>query len=109
MGKNDLPGGDVCFVRQVLQHLSNADILNFVSKLNLNKPYKYLIVTEHLPMGKDFDVNLDKKNGKSIRLFTNGSGVILHKPPFNLNFTKVSNILEAFQYRGTIKTFIYEF
>ena len=61
LGKNELPGGDVCFVRQVLQHLSNADILNFVSKLSLNKPYKYLIVTEHLPMGKDFDVNLDKK------------------------------------------------
>lgn len=108
LSKNDLPEGDVCFVRQVLQHLSNADILNFVNKLNLNKPYKYLIVTEHLPKVKDFDVNLDKKTGKSIRLFVNGSGVILHKPPFNLNFTKVSKILEVFRYGGIIKTLIYE-
>ena len=51
------------------------------AELNLNKPYKYLIVTEHLPKGR-FDVNLDKKSGKSIRLFVNRSGVILHKPPF---------------------------
>jgi len=107
--KNDLPEGDVCFIRQVLQHLSNADILNFVNKLNLSKSYKYLIVTEHLPKGENFEVNLDIRNGKSIRLFENGSGVILHKPPFNLNFTKISNILEVSQFGGTIRTFIYEF
>jgi len=108
LSKNDLPEGDVCFVRQVLQHLSNADILNFVNKLNLSKSYKYLIVSEHLPKGKNFEVNLDKKSGDSIRL-NNGSGVILHKPPFNLNFTKISNILEVSQFGGTIRTFIYEF
>ena len=110
LSKNDLPEGDVCFIRQVLQHLSNTDILNFVNKLNLNKPYKYLIVTEQLPNDKDFDVNLDLKSGESIRLFVNGSGVILHSPPFNLNFTKIYNMLEIiFKNGGKLKTVIYEF
>ena len=94
----------------MLQHLSNTDILNFVNKLNLNKPYKYLIVTEQLPNDKDFDVNLDLKSGESIRLFVNGSGVILHSPPFNLNFTKIYNMLEIiFKNGGKLKTVIYEF
>jgi len=109
LSKNDLPEGDVCFVRQVLQHLSNADILNFVNKVNLNKPYKYLIVTEHLPKDRNFDANLDLKSGRAIRLFVNKSGVVLHKPPFNLSFTKDSNMLDVYQYGGVIKTVVYEF
>ena len=109
LSKNDLPEGDVCLVRQVLQHLSNSDILNFVNKLNLNKPYKYLIVTEHLPKDRNFDANLDLKSGRAIRLFVNKSGVVLHKPPFNLSFTKDSNMLDVYQYGGVIKTVVYEF
>ena len=94
----------------MLQHLSNTDILNFVNKLNLNKPYKYLIVTEQLPKDRDFDVNLDLISGKSIRLFVNGSGIILHNSPFNLNFKKIYNMLEiTFQNEGKLKTIMYEF
>ena len=32
-----LPSGDVCFVRQVLQHLSNESIMNFIKNIENNK------------------------------------------------------------------------
>ena len=32
----ELPEGDVCFVRQVLQHLSNEAIANFILKIKKN-------------------------------------------------------------------------
>jgi hypothetical protein len=76
---DDLPAGDVAFVRQVLQHLSNARITDALPKLGR---YKYLILTEHLP-GRAFTPNLDKMGGPHIRLEQN-SGVVLTEPPFNL-------------------------
>lgn len=62
IAEDDLPAGDIAFVRQVLQHLSNAEIAKFVRKLNADKPYGYLLVTEHLP-AKDFVPNIDKPTG----------------------------------------------
>jgi hypothetical protein len=44
---DELPIGDIAIVRQVLQHLSNADIANFVRRINAHKPYKYVLITEH--------------------------------------------------------------
>lgn len=41
----DLPAGDVCLVRQVLQHLSNADISLFMKR----QSYPVLSVTEGQP------------------------------------------------------------
>jgi len=108
LSKDDLPKGDVCFVRQVLQHLSNADIKSFSEYVNLNRPYKYLIITEHLPGNDDFRANLDKGTGASTRLMM-GSGVVLHKAPFNLNFSNSSELLEVDEGGGRIKTTVYEF
>ncbi|HES59591.1 MAG TPA: class I SAM-dependent methyltransferase, partial [Caldithrix sp.] len=53
IAKDDLPLGDVAILRQVLQHLSNAEIKRVVEKLY---DYKYIILTEHLPEG-DFEPN----------------------------------------------------
>ena len=108
LSKDQLPHGDVCLIRQVLQHLKNDDINLFVKKLNLNKPYKYLIVTEHLPFKRDFKPNLDKKSGKRTRLLID-SGVVLDKEPFNLMFSKVTDLIEVDEYGGKIKTIVYEF
>ena len=47
IARDALPSGDICFVRQVLQHLSNFHIQEFL-KLMSDK-YKYLVITEHLP------------------------------------------------------------
>lgn len=76
---DDLPKGEVVFVRQVLQHLSNTHIRAVLPKLSR---YKYLILTEHLP-GKDFLPNREKMAGPHIRLEQN-SGMVLTEPPFNL-------------------------
>jgi SAM-dependent methyltransferase len=76
-----IPPGDVALIRQVLQHLSNAQIASVLEKL---RGYKYLIVTEHLPAG-DFVPNIDKPAGAGIRFYgMPPSGVVLTAAPFNL-------------------------
>ena len=88
----ELPHGDICFVRLVLQHLSNESIINFIEAIK-NK-YKYLIITEHFPMSKNFIANVDKPTGPDIR-FYDESAVILTDPPFNLKVVKDTDICEA--------------
>ena len=99
----ELPAGDVCFVRQVLQHLSNESIVNFVKAIK-NK-YKFLIITEHFPSSKNFVANLDKPTGPDVRLYDK-SAVILTKPPFNLRVTKDTDVCETYSdsVDGVIKT-----
>ena len=99
----ELPAGDVCFVRQVLQHLSNESIVNFVKAIK-NK-YKYLIITEHFPSSKNFVANLDKPTGPDVRLYDK-SAVILTKPPFNLRVIKDTDVCETYSdsIDGVIKT-----
>jgi hypothetical protein len=84
-----LPEGDIAFLRQVLQHLSNKQILQILPKL---KKYKVVYITEHLPSIQSSYPNLDKKTGGDIRL-AYGSGVYLDLPPFNLEGLEV--ILEC--------------
>lgn len=87
-----LPEGDVCFVRQVLQHLDNAEILTILGKL---ARYRWVIVTEHVPSpGQLKAPNLDKPHGSDIRL-TAGSGVYLDQPPFCLPSTRIEVVLEV--------------
>ena len=105
---DNLPTGDICFVRQVLQHLSNNDIKKFVDKLNLQKPYKYLILTEHLPLSDNFKSNIDKNSGHTVRLPLK-SGVVLHSKPFDLNYLEISDLLEVDGCGGRIKTTMYTF
>lgn len=61
---DDLPSGDCVLLRQVLQHLSNAEIQSIVSKLD---DFKYVILTEHIPEG-DFIPNKDIISGQGTRL-----------------------------------------
>jgi SAM-dependent methyltransferase len=106
----ELPEGDVCFVRQVLQHLSNEAIANFI--LKIKKKYKYLIITEHLPSNKDFICNLDKPTGPDIRLSEN-SGVVLTAPPFNIKAINKKTLCDLQtdsvpNFEGTINTTLLE-
>jgi SAM-dependent methyltransferase len=95
------PSADICFVRQVLQHLSNESINNFL-KLSKNK-YKYLVVTEHFPISKNFVANIDKPTGWDIRYYDN-SAVDLTAPPFNLKTISDVNLCEI--YSDTIEGFL---
>ena len=79
--EDELPPGDVAFVRQVLQHLSNDQISKFIARAHLT--YKFLVVTEHLPSDTNFKHNADKLAGPGTRM-GHASGVVLTSPPFNL-------------------------
>lgn len=102
--EDELPEGDLCLIRQVLQHLSNAEISKILENC---KKYKYLIVTEHYPNpNKNIIPNLDIPHGPEMRLHYD-SAVFLEKPPFNLK--NVSLLLDVEAEEGTrIKTFIIE-
>jgi SAM-dependent methyltransferase len=96
LSKDVLPEGDLATVRQVLQHLSNSEIKSFVEKINQKSPYKFLLITEQLPLKKSFIPNLDKPSGPKIRLGID-SGIILDQHPFNLKYINKKNILEINQ------------
>lgn len=84
-----LPDGELCLIRQVMQHLSNRDIASILAKC---RKYKHLIVTEHLPVELSARPNMDKTPGSGIRFFS-GSGVYLDLPPFN---ARVIELLTAY-------------
>ncbi|MBC8770422.1 class I SAM-dependent methyltransferase [Arenibacter sp. BSSL-BM3] len=75
---DELPSGDCALLRQVLQHLSNAEVLSILNKLT---NFKYVIITEHLPEG-DFIPNKEIISGQGIRL-KKQSGLNVLAPPFN--------------------------
>ncbi|HEY4210091.1 MAG TPA: class I SAM-dependent methyltransferase [Steroidobacteraceae bacterium] len=90
--EDELPHGDICFVRQVFQHLSNAQILQALPRLAI---YRHVLVTEHHPSdGNRVEFNLDKPHGGDIRVAV-GSGVFLDKPPFNLPAERYRPVFEV--------------
>jgi SAM-dependent methyltransferase len=107
-GSEPLPQAQLCLIRRVLQHLSNAQISAILAKLDA---FPYVIVTEHQPGEQDLvSVNLDKVHGPFTRLFS-GSGVYLDHPPFNLNVellleTASASDIRDVHSRGKIRTFL---
>lgn len=110
--EEDLPEGDVCFVRQVLQHLANQEISVILKKL---KKYKLVFITEHYPSDNPGIVpNVDKVHGSSVRV-NNNSGVYITEPPFSLPVQDVQLVLEVPGTRlgkddlpSIIRTFLYK-
>jgi SAM-dependent methyltransferase len=77
--EDDLPEGDIVLLRQVLQHLGNAQISRVLPKL---ARYRFVVVTEHLPADPAFQPNLDHPPGSGTRASRN-SGVVLTAAPFD--------------------------
>ncbi|MFT7036965.1 MAG: mannosyltransferase OCH1-like enzyme [Cyclobacteriaceae bacterium] len=78
-----LPEADLCVINQVLQHLSNRQILKILKK---TRRYKYVIITEQLPINPT-SINMNKVTGLGIRMSKHSySGVYLSEPPFSSNF-----------------------
>lgn len=100
---DDLPQGDVVTVREVLQHLSNADISGALPKL---AKFKRVIITEGVPTG-DFVPNHDKAAGFDIR-FKNGSGVDIAAAPFNFPVKSQQVICEVLAGNCLLRTTLYE-
>jgi SAM-dependent methyltransferase len=78
-----LPSGELCLVRQVLQHLSNDQIQAILPKLNA---FPCVLITEHQMPKATFRPNKDKPHGPDTRL-EDESSVVLDAPPFSLNGT----------------------
>ncbi|MCV7440542.1 class I SAM-dependent methyltransferase [Mycobacterium seoulense] len=89
---DDLPPGDIAFVRQVLQHLSNDEIARAVNRLRAT--YPRLVLTEHLPLAADFVPNIDIPTGPNNRLGVN-SGVDITKPPFEIPVLSATVLCEV--------------
>lgn len=102
--EHDLPDGDVVFIRQVLQHLSNEHIRKVVAKC-----YKYhrWIITEHLPAERNFEPNVDIITGSGIRVLFD-SGVVLTEPPFNVNGYATRVLCEVPEHDSVIRTTLFE-
>lgn len=95
-----LPPGDICLVRQVLQHLSNDQIRRVLPKLDA---YAHVIVTEHYPADEATAIpNLDKAPGADTRLSAN-SAVYLDEAPFRRS---IRPLLSLPAETGTIRTFL---
>jgi SAM-dependent methyltransferase len=104
ISKDKLPAANCIIIRQVLQHLSNPEILDITKKIT---NYQYIILTEHIPIG-DFTPNKDIISGQGIRLKQN-SGVNLLEPPFNFKIKnqKVLNNHILNNKKGRITTILF--
>lgn len=75
-----LPEGELCLVRQVLQHLSNEAAGKVLMKVDR---FAHAIITEHHPAPQNLVIaNADKATGGNVRV-TKGSGIFPNCPPFN--------------------------
>ena len=84
MVTQELPAGDVCLVRQVFQHLSNAEIKATLKKL---KGLAKIYITEAYPAAEAGAVNPDKPTNADVRYdwrTGRGRGVELNEEPFNI-------------------------
>lgn len=99
-----LPDGDILFLRQVLQHLSNDQISTVLKKIS-NK-YRFIVLTEHIPAHHNFTPNVDKAIGANIRLDQN-SGVVITQAPFSITPVETLMICTTAGYGGVLRTDIY--
>ena len=60
----NLPIADIIMIREVFQHLSNANINKILNKIK--KKYKFLILTEVISRSKKYP-NLDQSDGPIVR------------------------------------------
>ena len=102
---DELPPAEVVFVRQVLQHLSNEQILRAVPKIQSN--YKFLVLTEHLPAFEGFVPNRDHPAGPGVRLGAE-SGIVITSAPFSLKVKSERVLCEVGEAGGLIRTTLFE-
>ena len=83
------PPADLCLIRQVLQHLSNHEIMAVLHNCG---HFQHVIVTEHWPSAEEMTIgspNLDMMHGCDTR-HSQGSWVQLDAAPFSW---KVESVL----------------
>lgn len=100
-----MPSGDCVLIRQVLQHLSNKEVKSILKKI---RKFKYLILTEHLPIA-DFTPNLDIISGQGTRL-KKQSGLNILAIPFNFKVIEEKQLatITLNNNKGLIVTTLYK-
>lgn len=78
--EDELPSAGLGLLRQVLQHLSNAEA---TAVLDSCGRYQQLLVTEHVCTGVGVRPNVDKPHGPDTRI-TENSGLFFDEPPFSM-------------------------
>lgn len=85
-----LPKTELTMVREVFQHLSNAEVAKALEHISGNS--RWLVVTEAHYVGSDFVPNLDLPSKGTRTRSIIRSGIDLREPPFNL---RAESLLEA--------------
>jgi len=89
LSAGDLPPADMAVVRQVLQHLSNAEVQ--LALQNIRRTYPLVLITEHVYVGPSLKPNVDIHHGPRTRVPYH-SGVFIDQPPFNVPSVWISDI-----------------
>jgi 2-polyprenyl-3-methyl-5-hydroxy-6-metoxy-1,4-benzoquinol methylase len=83
---------DLVTVRQVLQHLTNAQIEMILKNIERTEP-KFALITEHLSeQTRSFRPNLDLPSHTAHTRVAIGSGVVLNAPPFSRQAPLIASI-----------------
>lgn len=89
IANDELPTADAAILRQVLQHLTNAEA-NAVLE-NALRTYALVFVTEHIYIGPGAKPNVDISHGPGTRVQVK-SGLFIEQPPFNRRAIAVGDI-----------------
>ena len=105
---SELPDGDICFIRQVLQHLSNNEITSILQRCS---HFPIVVVTEHWPASEHRTrANRDKPHGADTRL-DRGSWVDIAERPFRCGPTRECLVVPVdrpeYQMGETIRTVVW--
>jgi SAM-dependent methyltransferase len=80
---DNLPHAELCLVRQVLQHLSNQEIVQVLANV---EGYRYVLISEDVPL-RPRVFNRDKPHGPDVRSYY-GSGIYVDEPPFSMTVSE---------------------
>lgn len=97
-----LPEGDLVLVREVLQHLSNADVQSVLSNIGR---FDYALITNSVHR-RAVDLNVDLPSGSMSRVGLL-SGLVLSEPPFDVPTTTVLEIPHV-DFESTLRTELLE-
>jgi 2-polyprenyl-3-methyl-5-hydroxy-6-metoxy-1,4-benzoquinol methylase len=87
-----LARAELVTVRQVFQHLTNAQITLILQNIERTTP-KFVLITEHLSeRSPGFRPNLDLPSHSALTRVAIGSGVVLNAPPFSRQARRVASI-----------------
>ncbi len=87
--RDPLPPAGAAILRQVLQHLTNAEVMAVLD--NVLRTYALAIVTEHIYTGRDATPNLDIAHGPGTRVPAK-SGVYIDRAPFSRQASPAGDI-----------------